>query len=131
MVIFNTIGYHVSVMELEKNKTTLDLNTYQQKAKDTDSKVTINSDYVYYALGLADETGEVLGKVKKIFRDNEGQLSSDRLEAIKGELGDVLWYLASLSTALGLSLEEVAEENIKKLASRKERGLISGDGDNR
>jgi len=42
-----------------------------------------------------------------------------------------LWYLAMLAEELNLDLDEIMENNIKKLASRKERGQISGDGDNR
>ena len=47
------------------------------------------------------------------------------------EIGDVLWYLAALSQELGLELQDIAEQNILKLQSRKDRGLLSGSGDNR
>ena len=47
------------------------------------------------------------------------------------EIGDVLWYLAALSQELGLELQDIAEQNIIKLQSRKDRGLLSGSGDNR
>ena len=71
------------------------------------------------------------GKIKKIFRDKSGVISEADREALKGELGDVLWYLAQVSTELGLSLDEVAEHNIAKLTDRLVRGVIKGDGDNR
>ena len=74
---------------------------------------------------------EVSGKIKKIFRDKEGIISESDREALEGELGDVLWYLAQISTELGLSLDEIAEHNIAKLLDRQARGKIHGDGDNR
>ena len=88
---------------------------------------------IYPALGLGNEAGEVLGKIKKWLRgdDGEGKMSKERKEAIKEELGDVLWYLAVLAHDLGISLEDIAEVNIKKLQSRKKRGKLSGDGDKR
>ncbi len=86
---------------------------------------------VYPTLGLANEAGEVAGKVKKIFRDKGGEISEADRQALKQELGDVLWYLAQICTELNLTLEEVAEANLEKLFSRLERNQIRGDGDNR
>jgi NTP pyrophosphatase (non-canonical NTP hydrolase) len=80
---------------------------------------------------LANEAGEVAGKVKKIFRDRAGVISDADREALKQELGDVLWYLAQICTELDLSLQEVAEANLTKLFSRLERNAIKGDGDTR
>jgi NTP pyrophosphatase (non-canonical NTP hydrolase) len=82
-------------------------------------------------MGLVNEAGEVAGKVKKIFRDRGGEILESDREALKQELGDVLWYLAQICTELDLSLQEVAEMNLVKLFSRLERGQIRGDGDNR
>lgn len=87
--------------------------------------------YVYSTLGLASEAAEVAGKVKKVFRDDGGVMRPERLEVIAEELGDVLWYVAQLATDLGLDLEKLAEQNLSKLASRKARGVIHGDGDRR
>ena len=52
-------------------------------------------------------------------------------KAFKKELGDVLWYISQISSELGLSLEDVAKSNLKKLFSRLRRGKIKGSGDNR
>jgi NTP pyrophosphatase (non-canonical NTP hydrolase) len=84
---------------------------------------------LYPALGLASEAGEVAGKVKKYLRDG-GSFIALR-DQLRDELGDVLWYVAALAHDLDLDLDEVALNNIKKLADRKSRGVISGSGDNR
>ncbi len=104
---------------------------YEKRASKTAQYPSIGKRYVYPALGLANESGEVLGKIKKIFRDHDGKLSKEYKQAIKDELGDVLWYLAMLSKDLGLELEDIAQANIKKLSSRAKRGKINGDGDKR
>jgi NTP pyrophosphatase (non-canonical NTP hydrolase) len=80
---------------------------------------------------LASEAGEVAGKVKKVLRDQGGDFTSAPLEGLKDELGDVLWYIAVLAGDLGLSLDEIATANLGKLASRKDRGRLSGGGDRR
>lgn len=107
-------------------------NEYQKKALVT-SKYDLKYKIIYPALGLGDETGEVLGKIKKWLRGDDGtkKLTADRRQKIKEELGDVLWYLSVLANDLDLSLDDVAKTNLKKLKSRQERGFIKGDGDNR
>jgi NTP pyrophosphatase (non-canonical NTP hydrolase) len=108
----------------------MDLNEYQQAARRT----AIYADHhrvIYPALGLASEAGEVAGKVKKVLRDQGGDFARAPLDAIKDELGDVLWYVAVLAGDLGLSLDEIAAANLGKLASRKERGRLGGGGDRR
>ena len=84
---------------------------------------------MYPALGLAGEAGEVADKVKKIIRDNKS-LVNEKQELAK-ELGDVLWYINALARDIGYSLEVIAEMNLEKLESRKERGTLQGNGDNR
>lgn len=85
----------------------------------------------YPTLGLAGEVGEVANKVKKIYRDDGGILTDDRRAQIKKELEDVLWYVAAVATDIGVSLADIAADNIANLTGRKERGTLHGDGDNR
>jgi NTP pyrophosphatase (non-canonical NTP hydrolase) len=103
---------------------------YQQAALRTATYGERNR-VIYPALGLASEAGEVAGKIKKVLRDQGGDFGRAPREALKDELGDVLWYLAVLAHDLGLSLDEIAARNIDKLASRAERGTIGGSGDTR
>ncbi len=109
----------------------MDFAEYQIKSRKTAKYPSIGHGIIYPTLGLANEAGEVAGKVKKIFRDKDGLIGEAEREALKSELGDVLWYLAQVCTELDLSLDEVAGYNIEKLYSRLERGKIGGDGDNR
>jgi NTP pyrophosphatase (non-canonical NTP hydrolase) len=109
----------------------MDFTTYQTKSRKTARYPSIGHPVIYPTLGLTNEAGEVAGKIKKIFRDNNGLIGEAERLALKGELGDVLWYLTQVCTELDLSLDEVAEHNIDKLYSRLERGTIGGEGDNR
>lgn len=86
---------------------------------------------VYNLLGLSNEVGEVLGKYKKVMRDNGGLLTDEKRREILAECGDVQWYLSNLVGELGGGLEDIAEDNLEKLASRKARGVLQGSGDNR
>ena len=104
---------------------------YQEQSRKTYGDIEMNDYIVYPTLGLVNEAGEFAGKIKKIFRDKEGKISDEDKDALKGELGDVLWYLTQICTNLGFTLEEVAEENLDKLFSRLERGVIQGSGDKR
>ncbi len=109
----------------------MNFNDYQTKSRKTAGYPAIGHPVIYPTLGLVNEAGEVAGKIKKVFRDKEGKISEETREALKAELGDVLWYLAQVATELELTLDEIAEHNIEKLYSRLERGTIRGDGDNR
>ena len=109
----------------------MDFNEYQTKSRVTAKYPAIGHAVIYPTLGLVNEAGEVAGKIKKVFRDKEGQINPDVREALKAELGDVLWYLAQVATELDLHLDEIAEHNIAKLLDRQARGKIQGDGDNR
>lgn len=110
------------------------------------SFATYGDNVMYPLLGLAEEAGEVCGKVAKYIRKHEGAepcVATDSMtkadkadclefkEAITKELGDVLWMLSEVATAYGISLDEVAKTNISKLRDRKNRGVIIGEGDNR
>lgn len=109
----------------------MNFNEYQNKAWETAIYPNKGNNIIYPSLGLGGETGEVLEKIKKIMRDNEGNISDEKKDELAKEIGDVLWYLAALSTELKLNLNEIAERNISKLNSRKERAVLHGEGDNR
>ena len=111
------------------------LNGYQELAATFDI-YTAEHKFLAHILGVADEAGEVAGKVKKLLRD-EGfsgkatDLTQEQRDALESELGDVLWYVAAVARDLNISLARVASENIAKLFSRRERGVLRGSGDNR
>lgn len=113
----------------------MNFNSYQESTKETaiyPGKGTLIG-LMYVGLGLG-ESGEVQGKIKKILRDDQTAsppYNPERVEQIKGELGDTLWYIANAATELGLTLEDIASSNLEKLNSRKERGVLGGSGDNR
>ena len=108
----------------------MNFKDYQKEAVETAIYGAGNS-IVYPALGLANEAGEVLGKIKKVLRDKEGVFTKETNDAIGAEIGDVLWYIAALCRDLNIELEDVAFNNIQKLKDRQERGVIQGSGDNR
>lgn len=108
----------------------MSLANYQLEARAT-AIYPPESKVIYPALGLAGEAGEVCNKTKKILRDDGGKLTEEKRTQLIDELGDVLWYAANLATDLGVTLEEVARLNLAKLNSRKERGTLTGSGDNR
>jgi len=109
----------------------MDFSDYQSKSRKTAKYPAIGHPVIYPTLGLVNEAGEVAGKIKKVFRDKDGQINEETRAALKAELGDVLWYVAQVATELNLSLDEIAKYNIAKLYDRLERGKIQGDGDNR
>lgn len=106
------------------------LNEYMQAALET---AVYPEEYriIYPALGMTGEAGEVADKVKKVIRDDNQNFSAARKIEIAKEVGDVLWFCATMAHDLGFTLEEVGIINIEKLKSRKERDVIGGSGDNR
>ena len=126
----------------------LTLNEYQDKAMTT---CMPESDNLFYMLAnLVGEVGEFASKAGKHMRkgnlhittterDEEGRILHTQIwnitdedrKLLRDELGDIQWQLAGLAHVMGFSLEEVAEKNLEKLASRKQRNLIDGDGDER
>lgn len=121
----------------------MELNQYQAKAMETCVDKSANT--AYMLAGLTAEVGEINDKVAKWIRKGEARFDNNYLvfntcdinernaytvELVK-ELGDVLWFVAGLASRLGVSLEDVASINLEKLASRKRRGVIVGNGDNR
>lgn len=109
----------------------MNFEEYQARSRKTAKYPDVGANYVYPTLGLAGEAGEVAEKIKKVIRDKGGQVNDETRAEIKKELGDVLWYTAQLSTELGISLEDVAASNLKKLYDRMEREVLQGEGDNR
>lgn len=110
----------------------LDFDTYQERALETALFPDVGGERaVYPALGLADEAGEVLGKIKKLYRDRGGEATPAFRRELAKELGDVYWYLAVLADAFDLRSSDVAEGNLRKLADRAERDVIRGEGDDR
>jgi len=109
----------------------MELNDYQDQARSTAIYPDLGSNIVYPALGLCGEAGEISEKVKKIVRDDSGVLTDPKKEAIALELGDVLWYVSQLAAEIDYSLDEIAQKNLDKLSSRKQRGVLGGSGDNR
>lgn len=106
----------------------MNFSDYQTQAVKT---AIYKHEIIYPALGLANEAGEVLGKIKKVLRDNDGDFTPEMSKAISDEIGDVLWYIAALSRDLGVPLEQIAQSNLDKLNSRMARGVLGGSGDNR
>lgn len=106
----------------------MNLNEYQDKARET-AIYPKDKALEYTILGLVGEAGEVANKYKKHLRGDVGwpRTANDIID----ELGDVLWYLSQIASELGYGLDEVAEENLKKLADRTERGVLKGSGDER
>ncbi len=107
------------------------LSEYQSASRATAIYPGAGSNLTYPALGLCGEAGECAEKVKKAMRDDGGVLTAERREALAGELGDVLWYVAQLATEAGLQLEDLAAANLDKLRSRAERQVLQGSGDTR
>lgn len=116
---------------------------YQEKAMYTCTHSSSNFSYMF--LNLVGELGEFASKVAKSIRKEESMIernylstecgtrsmSDDEIRSLRMEAGDILWQLSGLCSVMGWSLEDVANENLLKLSSRQERGVIVGDGDNR
>ena len=113
----------------------MDFNEYQKKAAKYDlAKQTTDLKSVGFiekVLGLTGEAGETADKIKKILRDKNGVLSDEDRDLVLKELGDTLWYIASIARYLDAPLSEVAERNIDKLESRYQRNKLHGEGDKR
>jgi NTP pyrophosphatase (non-canonical NTP hydrolase) len=111
------------------------LNEYQELAGATADYPDMGGNLLYPAIGCGEEAGEILGKVKKLWRNlgitSGSLLSQDQKDAIEKEIGDNLWYLQQMCTELGITLEHAAQTNIDKLYDRKARGVIKSEGDNR
>ena len=122
----------------------LTLGEYQRAAMGTCLPESEN--FAYMMLNLVAELGELSGKVAKRIRKGRALVDGNELlpeldevwedwsefeSGLRSEAGDVLWQLSGLCSVLGWDLEEVARENLAKLADRRERGKIDGEGDRR
>lgn len=120
----------------------MELNEYQEKAMTTCLKSCDNVSYMAFNLG--GEVGEFCSKIAKGIRKSQLKIDDNRLvwlvdgaerdeleTALELEAGDVLWQLSGLCKIMGWKFDDVARKNLDKLASRKERGVIDGNGDNR
>ena len=101
--------------------------------------------FAYMMLNLVGEVGEIAGKVSKYIRKGKAEIVGHQLDIrnkkwsetldmnveLQKEAGDVLWQLAGLCSVMGWSLEDIARQNLDKLADRKQRGVIASEGDNR
>jgi NTP pyrophosphatase (non-canonical NTP hydrolase) len=107
-------------------------NDYQQRALTTViSEGNEFNDLLHWVLGINGESGEIAEKVKKIIRDKGGRVSAADKQELGREIGDVLWYLAVFAHHLGIKFDDVAADNLHKLADRQKRGRLQGSGDHR
>lgn len=104
---------------------------YQRAALRTARGKDAPDEFMHLVLGLVGEAGEIAEKVKKLVRDKNNDLAQLDRDDMAAELGDVLWYTAVLADFLGLSLDDVAQRNVDKLADRQRRNVLHGSGDDR
>ena len=103
---------------------------YQQAAERTARRTEKDTDrerYANFGMGLSGEAGEVANYLKKVvFHGHE--LDKGKLAE---ELGDCLWYLATIATTAGISLGDVAKMNATKLMARYPEGFSEDRSRNR
>ena len=108
----------------------MDFNEYQEKTKDT--WISNDKDLERVVLGICGESGEIAEFFKKFYReDKDSETATLDYNGLRKEIGDTLYYLAMLCNIMGMSLKDVAQINIKKLADRQKRGKLKGSGDKR
>ncbi len=110
----------------------MDFNQYQKIALTTNTNNSRDTnDLMHRVLGLVGEAGEFAEKVKKVFRDNDGEFTEEHIAQITQEMGDVLWYLAVMADYFDVPLQDIADHNVTRLKDRKKRNQLHGSGDNR
>jgi len=109
----------------------MECDDYQRAAMRTARAEDAPDEFMHLVLGLVGEAGEIAEKVKKLVRDKNSDLAQLDRDDMAAELGDVLWYAAVLANFLGLSLNDIAQRNVDKLADRQRRAVLGGSGDNR
>lgn len=96
------------------------MNEYQQLAQRTSNGELSPDDHLFNAmLGLAGETGECCDLVKKCFFKDGRNIR----DGLMDELSDVLWYVAEAASAMGWTLDEIAQHNVDKLRKRYPDGF--------
>src|SRR5580704_14429403 len=111
----------------------MDFNEYQKLATRTAEFKDKQAEFelLYLGLGITSEAGEVADKIKKVLRNDNGVMSEEKRQALKFELGDVIWYVSQIARVLNFEFSDVAQANVDKLADRAKRNVIKSDGDYR
>ena len=109
----------------------MQMNDYQKLAARTARSKDAKDEFFHLLLGLCGEAGEIAEKMKKVIRDKNSDFANIDVDDLKKELGDVLWHISAIGNYFEIPLEDIAQTNIDKLASRQKRGVIGGSGDNR
>jgi NTP pyrophosphatase (non-canonical NTP hydrolase) len=86
--------------------------------------------WTYPVQAIAEEAGEVNGKVAKFIRKHGTDRDALAKDVAK-ELGDCLFQISEAARQFGFTLQEIADMNVEKLTDRKERGVLVGEGDER
>lgn len=126
-----TPGGKVPRFRLVNHETYVDFDGYQRASRATAIYPDLGKNIIFPTLGLAGEAGEVAEKIKKVWRDRNGQPTREDRQAIAKEMGDVLWYVAQLATELHVSLNEIVSRNLEKITGRKRAETLHGAGDDR
>lgn len=99
----------------------MDLKNYQKNVKRTVARYrTKDKAIMTWGLGIAGEAGDVAGCIKKTYCQGDNQI-----EGIKENLGDTMWYIATICNHYGWDLEEILDENIGKLSKRYPKGYFT------
>lgn len=119
------------------------MQTFKQYQEFTKSKAKYNEEvfykigeeyhqapWTYPAMALAEEAGEVAGKIAKYVRKKDTDVNALR-DAVGKELGDTLYQLSETARMFGYTLQEIVDMNVAKLDDREVRGVLIGEGDNR
>lgn len=109
----------------------MDFTEYQHKSRKYDHVVAGIPSWAFWAVSLAEEAGEVLGKIKRILRDDGGVITSTRRTDVIKELGDLMYNVARVADAFDVDFQEIADASLAKLEDRYQRGVLKGSGDNR
>jgi len=84
----------------------MNFKQYQEESRKTATYPNLNQSIEYPLMGLMGEFGELSEKFKKIMRDNNGVMSQERIDGIKGELGDLMWYLFQIYSEAKIDFEK-------------------------